>query len=220
MISPAERTRAPAFTTAALALSLIASCSFLANFEVPFTSSADAGDESGSASAFEAGSHADAARGSGAGAIVSTGFEEGEDGCGFTRLLDGTAAIDSEARSGSRSCRLCATRTNKDILAVFDIADPKPGTYRVSAWFRVPPGAASPPRWMVRVTATPPPGTDAATVFETMRTGDVDQTWRLAQAFLVVPSDPERTLIVLGALNVPAVGDCLLLDDVDVSYEP
>jgi hypothetical protein len=139
-----------------------------------------------------------------------------EEGCGAWNGLHSTRASDPLARSGSQSCRVCATGEG----AFFTVGDrgflaaPPPGRYRAEAWIRAAPGAPAPVKAFLHLrTFRQTPDFE---VVET-KTGPFDgpdDVWRRAELVLAVTQPAERLNVYVAA--EVAAGACFLLDDVIV----
>jgi hypothetical protein len=150
------------------------------------------------------------------GGILFDSFDEERPACGFG-IGEGTATFDTEARTGSGACRICATVTGRYIRMDRRIADAPPGTYVLEAWFRRLPGAERPSQWAVRLSAR---DAEREVTMESSK-GEVDEVWRQAQVTLSVGDDAAEIVARVGSESGGlAVGDCLLIDDLVIRRLP
>jgi hypothetical protein len=180
---------------------VLTACSLLADFDVPLGPASGTGGPS-------------------PGKPVVLTFEDGRPACGFTRMDQGSATPDTDARTGTGSCRICASASNSNIRAQADVPDDAGiGTYVLDVWFKQLAGAQAPPTWALRLESRFDPSTDAGPRVDT-ETGRAGQTWILGQVTLAVNKPPSKVFALIGAESSLNAGDCLLVDDVEIAFQP
>jgi hypothetical protein len=153
--------------------------------------------------------------GAGADAILADSFEEERPACGFT-IREGTASVDLEARTGLRSCRVCVTENGRPVRMERTIPDAGAGIYVLEAWYRQVPEAGSPTQWSARLFAR----VDGGEVKQSSG-GELDQIWRLGQVTLTVGDDATEVVVRVGTEQSRlSAGDCMLIDDLGVRWQP
>jgi hypothetical protein len=167
--------------------------------------------------AFGEGDPPPAGSGGGAGddAMLADSFEQERPACGFA-IREGTASLDPEARTGSRSCRLCVAESGRPVRMERTTPDAGAGTYVLEAWYRQVPEAGSPTRWSARLFTR----VDGGEVRQSSA-GELDQIWRLGQVTLTVGDDATEVVARVGTEQSRlGAGDCMLIDDLAVRFQP
>lgn len=140
-----------------------------------------------------------------------------ESGCTWNSFQGTIATESGTARTGTKSCRVCAAASTPDY---YTGGDPFTGgapivgaTYRATAWVRTAPGAVTPPGAIFFVRAS------NAVPFTTIDSANTPQprlrftaTWQKLELSLTSTAPAGSMDIFVGTDT--AVGSCFLLDDV------
>ncbi len=201
-----------------VAVAAATACSLVADYDLPLGGVLrrdDAADVVDGREASLAEAAADgAAQEADASMVVMRNFDDPLPACGFSRMDQGTAMPDSDSRTGPGSCRLCATVNGGRIRGQLNVPDPGSGIYVVEAWFKRIVDAGRPPTWSMRLAAS----LDGSVASDD-QAGTLDATWRFAQVTLQV-DEPLSVYTWLGAESSLLAGDCVLIDDVAIFYQP
>ena len=140
-----------------------------------------------------------------------------ESGCSWSSFQGSIATESPTARTGTKSCRVCASPSTPDY---YPGGDPFTGgppvvgaTYRATAWVRTAPGSATPPGALLFVRATNSSPFASIDQANTPKPGlPFTATWQKLQVSFTSTAPAGQMDIFVGTDTL--VGSCFLIDDV------